>query len=118
MNKEKLVIIPTYNELDNIQLMIEAVMYLPGDFELLIIDDNSPDGTAEVACTRHTFKHTINYEIKAKKLKRFFQREFYVVDGVIINSIDRTETTEQETFMTKEFEVIDTSLIEKTTVYK
>ncbi|SNR95825.1 dolichol-phosphate mannosyltransferase [Belliella buryatensis] len=48
MKKEKLVIIPTYNELENIRDMIQTVMDLEGDFELLIIDDNSPDGTAKV----------------------------------------------------------------------
>lgn len=46
MEKEKLVIIPTFNELENIHDMIHAVMNLEGDFELLIVDDNSPDGTA------------------------------------------------------------------------
>lgn len=46
MEKEKLVIIPTFNELENIQEMIRAVMNLEGNFELLIVDDNSPDGTA------------------------------------------------------------------------
>ena len=47
MNREKLVIIPTYNELENIHDISLAVMALEGKFELLIIDDNSPDGTAE-----------------------------------------------------------------------
>ncbi|MCH7415211.1 polyprenol monophosphomannose synthase [Belliella sp. R4-6] len=46
MKKEKLVIIPTYNEQENILDMVHAVMNLEGDFELLVIDDNSPDGTA------------------------------------------------------------------------
>jgi dolichol-phosphate mannosyltransferase len=46
MKKEKLVIIPTYNEIENIRDISQAVMALAGDFELLIIDDNSPDGTA------------------------------------------------------------------------
>lgn len=41
-----LVIIPTYNEKDNIELIIQAVMELPLGFHLLIVDDNSPDGTA------------------------------------------------------------------------
>lgn len=46
MKKEKLVIIPTFNESENIEDIIHAVMALEGDFELLIIDDNSPDGTS------------------------------------------------------------------------
>ena len=43
-----LVIIPTYNEKENIVQIIRAVMEQPKDFHLLIIDDNSPDGTAEL----------------------------------------------------------------------
>lgn len=43
-----LVIIPTYNEIENITQIIEAVLGLPEDFHVLIVDDNSPDGTAEV----------------------------------------------------------------------
>jgi dolichol-phosphate mannosyltransferase len=41
-----LVIIPTYNERENIPRMIEAVLGLPRDFHLLVVDDGSPDGTA------------------------------------------------------------------------
>jgi dolichol-phosphate mannosyltransferase len=48
MKKEKLVIIPTYNEKENIREIISAVMSLEGDFEVLIIDDNSPDDTASI----------------------------------------------------------------------
>lgn len=48
MNKEKLVIIPTFNEKENIEKMINKVMSLEGDFNLLIIDDASPDGTAQI----------------------------------------------------------------------
>ena len=43
-----LVIIPTYNEIENIEKMIRKVFSLEENFELLIIDDGSPDGTAEV----------------------------------------------------------------------
>lgn len=43
-----LVIIPTYNEIENIQAIIEKVMSYPDNFDVLIIDDNSPDGTASV----------------------------------------------------------------------
>jgi dolichol-phosphate mannosyltransferase len=41
-----LVIIPTYNEKENIALMIEAVLTQPKDFHILVVDDGSPDGTA------------------------------------------------------------------------
>mgnify|MGYP003288054729 FL=1 len=44
----KLVIIPTYNEKENIAAIIAAVMNLPLDFHVLIIDDGSPDGTAAI----------------------------------------------------------------------
>lgn len=43
-----LVIIPTYNEIENIEAMIHKVMSLDKKIDLLIVDDNSPDGTAEV----------------------------------------------------------------------
>lgn len=43
---DALVIIPTYNEIENIAAIIDAVMKLPVAFDVLVIDDNSPDGTA------------------------------------------------------------------------
>ncbi len=43
---KKLVIIPTYNEIENVEKIIRAVFNLEGDYEVLIIDDGSPDGTA------------------------------------------------------------------------
>jgi dolichol-phosphate mannosyltransferase len=48
MNKEKLVITPTYNEKENIEAIIRKVMSLDGEFNMLIIEDNSPDGTADI----------------------------------------------------------------------
>lgn len=43
-----LVIIPTYNERENIEDIIRAIFLLSTKFDILIIDDNSPDGTAEI----------------------------------------------------------------------
>lgn len=43
-----LVIIPTYNEVENIAPIILAVFALPSVFDVLVVDDNSPDGTAEI----------------------------------------------------------------------
>jgi dolichol-phosphate mannosyltransferase len=45
---DSLVIIPTYNEKENIEKMIRKVFSLPHDFHVLIIDDGSPDGTASI----------------------------------------------------------------------
>ena len=44
----KLIIIPTYNERENIEAMIAKVFSLEGDFSLLVVDDGSPDGTAAI----------------------------------------------------------------------
>ena len=41
------IIIPTYNERDNIVLLIEQIVKLLPDSTILVIDDNSPDGTAD-----------------------------------------------------------------------
>lgn len=45
---EQIVIIPTYNERDNIEAIIKAVFALPEPFHVLVIDDGSPDGTANI----------------------------------------------------------------------
>jgi dolichol-phosphate mannosyltransferase len=45
---DKLVIIPTYNEKENIANMVQAVFALPGNFHMLVVDDGSPDGTADI----------------------------------------------------------------------
>ncbi|MFC1485406.1 polyprenol monophosphomannose synthase [Candidatus Latescibacterota bacterium] len=47
--KKGLVIIPTYNECDNIEEITRAVLELPYGFHLLVVDDNSPDGTGAIA---------------------------------------------------------------------
>ena len=44
----KLIIIPTYNERENIEAMVAKVFSLAGDYSLLVVDDGSPDGTAEI----------------------------------------------------------------------
>ena len=48
----RLIIIPTYNERENVAKMIDTVMALDGLFDLLIVDDGSPDGTADIVRER------------------------------------------------------------------
>jgi len=45
---EKLVIIPTYNEKENISGIVSAILSLKNNYHVLVIDDRSPDGTAEI----------------------------------------------------------------------
>jgi dolichol-phosphate mannosyltransferase len=45
---DSLVIIPTYNERDNIDAIVRAVLSLPEGFHLLVVDDGSPDGTGQM----------------------------------------------------------------------
>lgn len=48
---DSLVIIPTYNEKDNIERIIRKVFSLERDFNVLVVEDNSPDGTADIVKT-------------------------------------------------------------------
>lgn len=64
-----LVIIPTYNEKENIGKMIRTVMHLPHPFHLLIIDDNSKDGTAAIVKElQNEFSDRLFMEQRAGKL--------------------------------------------------
>lgn len=45
---DKLIIIPTYNEKENISAIIEQIMSLPQHFHVLVVDDGSPDGTGSI----------------------------------------------------------------------
>jgi dolichol-phosphate mannosyltransferase len=49
---ERLIIVPTYNERDNIGTLIDQLLALPFGLEVLVVDDNSPDGTGELVAER------------------------------------------------------------------
>lgn len=64
----KIVIIPTYNERENIEDIIHAVMQLPGAFHTLIVDDSSPDGTfLLVEQLQQQYPESLFLEIRKKK---------------------------------------------------
>ena len=48
MKTKSLIIIPTYNEKENVERMIDTVISLAKEFHVLFVDDNSPDGTADL----------------------------------------------------------------------
>ncbi len=62
-----LIISPTYNERKNIQSLVEAVFTTNQDFHLLIVDDNSPDGTADkVRQIQHVYPN-LHLEVRKEK---------------------------------------------------
>ena len=63
-----IVIIPTYNEIENVEAIIRAVFVLPKDFHVLIVDDNSPDKTGDcVRGLQEEFKGKLFLETRLEK---------------------------------------------------
>ncbi|MCQ0111774.1 polyprenol monophosphomannose synthase [Zhouia amylolytica] len=68
MTSECVVIIPTYNEIENIEAIIKAVFDLKQNYHVLIVDDNSPDGTADkVRELQKQFKDELFLEVRQEK---------------------------------------------------
>lgn len=66
---DSVIIIPTYNEIENVENMTRTVMAFEKDFHILYVDDNSPDGTAEkVIELQAEFPGRIHLEKRAGKL--------------------------------------------------
>jgi dolichol-phosphate mannosyltransferase len=65
---DSLVIIPTYNEIENVEAIIKAVFALKKQFHVLIVDDNSPDGTAsKVRELQDRFEGLLFLEVRKEK---------------------------------------------------
>ena len=67
---DSVVIIPTYNEKENIENIIRAVLALEHGFHILVIDDGSPDGTADIVkrLIRTEFQHEVHIVERSGKL--------------------------------------------------
>ena len=73
---KNLVIIPTYNEIENIEKMCRTVFSLPRDFEILIVDDNSPDGTAlAVQKLQNEFRGKLHLEERKGKQAALLKKQ-------------------------------------------
>ncbi|RYG45179.1 MAG: glycosyltransferase, partial [Chitinophagaceae bacterium] len=65
---DRLVIIPTYNEIENIEAIVRAVLSLQPQFDLLVVDDNSPDKTAHrVQLLQQEFPQRLHLQVRMKK---------------------------------------------------
>ena len=63
-----IVVIPTFNEIENIEAIVKAVLSLPTSFHVLIVDDNSPDGTpAKVKEMQEEFPTRLHLKVRMKK---------------------------------------------------
>ena len=66
--QDSIVIIPTYNEIENIESIIRAVFSLEKSFDILVVDDNSPDLTAlKVKELQNEFPNQLNLEVRKEK---------------------------------------------------
>jgi len=66
---KNLVIIPTYDEIENVETMVRKVFSLPVDFDLLIVDDGSPDGTGQrVKTLQQEFPSKLHIQERKGKL--------------------------------------------------
>ncbi|HEY1037813.1 MAG TPA: glycosyltransferase, partial [Bacteroidia bacterium] len=66
---KNLVIIPTYNEKENVEKMLRYVFSLPREFHVLIVDDGSPDGTADIVKSLQTeYQNQLHIEERRGKL--------------------------------------------------
>ena len=74
--QDALVIIPTYNEKENIENIIRATFSQAKSFDILVVDDNSPDGTNEIVKRlQKEFQKKLFLEIRQKK--KWFRRCLY-----------------------------------------
>jgi dolichol-phosphate mannosyltransferase len=65
---EKLIVVPTYNERENIQLLLDRLLSLPFGLEVLVVDDNSPDGTGDLVAARVALDPRVHLLRRAGKM--------------------------------------------------
>ena len=66
---DSIIVIPTYKESENIARIIAAIFALPQNFHILVIDDNSPDGTAAIVKQLIAEKYADSLFIEERKGK-------------------------------------------------
>lgn len=67
MSQKTLVVVPTYNERDNLPKVVDCLLHLPVQVDMLVVDDNSPDGTGKLAdefAAKHPQVHVLHRQEK------------------------------------------------------
>jgi dolichol-phosphate mannosyltransferase len=64
---KSIVIVPTYNEAEGIVAMLDAVLLEAPDVDILVVDDNSPDGTARLVTAHPEYRHRLHLLSRLKK---------------------------------------------------
>jgi dolichol-phosphate mannosyltransferase len=67
MMLEKLVVIPTYNEKDNIEAILRFVFNMNKGFHILVVDDSSPDGTGDIVRSMQQEFNGLFLEVRKRK---------------------------------------------------
>lgn len=62
-----IVIVPTYNEAEGIIAMLEAVLRQAADIDILVVDDNSPDGTATLVAAHREYRRRLHLLSRSEK---------------------------------------------------
>lgn len=83
---DALVIIPTYNEIENIGNIIDAVMALPDNFDVLVIDDASPDGTQD-AVKEKIEQYPERVHMETRTANSVSARHTYMVSSGRLNAV-------------------------------
>jgi dolichol-phosphate mannosyltransferase len=65
---DKLIIVPTYNERENIELLLDQLLALPFGLEVLVVDDGSPDGTGDLVAARRDRDSRVHLIRRAGKM--------------------------------------------------
>jgi dolichol-phosphate mannosyltransferase len=64
---KSIVVIPTYNEAEGIETVLDAVLHEVPDVDVLVVDDNSPDGTSTLVACHPEFMHRVHLLSRAEK---------------------------------------------------
>jgi len=86
---DKIIIIPTYNEKENIGKIVRAIRELEIDFHILIVDDGSPDGTADIVKELQNMEFAESLHILERKEKQGLGTAYIAGFNWALNSIHR-----------------------------